>query len=94
MSKTTAATQAKADRHGSLYTREERAIIDPYKTQYIQATSPGERKRIAQHHILPKIFTYWQGKGIVIDRPEEQTEVLSQLIFRRVQTNHHCKRES
>lgn len=76
MSKTAAATRARADRHGAWYTREERGIIDPYKVQYLQATSAGERKRIAQHHILPSIFTYWDEKGTVFDNPQQQTEVL------------------
>lgn len=81
MSKTNAATRARADRHGSLYTAEERAVFNPYKTQYLAATSPGERKRIAQHHILPSIFNYWNKTGIVIDRPEERTEVIQYNIL-------------
>lgn len=46
------------------YNTEERAIIDVRKAAYLQATSPPERKLIAQE-VLADLFTHWSEKGLV-----------------------------
>ena len=58
MSKTATATCARNNHCAVWYTPEERTMIDPYKAQYVWATSPDKRKRIARFHILPSIFNF------------------------------------
>jgi hypothetical protein len=53
-----------------VYNAQERAAIDPFKTEYLAATTPAARKTIAQVHILPALFNYWTSIGQVIDDNE------------------------
>jgi hypothetical protein len=46
------------------YNTEERAVIDVHKVAYLQATSPAERKQIAQE-ILADLFNHWSQKGLL-----------------------------
>ena len=49
-----------------IYNSQECAVIDPFKTQYIDTTSAAARKMIAQVHILPALFNHWEciGKAV------------------------------
>jgi len=51
-----------------LYTAQECVAIDPFKVQYMEATSPAARKIISQVHILPALFIYWVSIGQVMDQ--------------------------
>lgn len=50
-----------------VYNAQERSAIDPFKTQYLEATSPAARKTIAQVHIFPALFNYWSSIVEVFD---------------------------
>lgn len=51
------------DRRKAFYDIQERAIIDQYKQQYLEAGSAEGRKMVATTGILPKLFEYWQEQG-------------------------------
>lgn len=53
-----------------VYNQAERAVIDIYKSQYMQTTTPGERKALAQGKIFPDLFTYWSEKGVDLNASE------------------------
>jgi hypothetical protein len=53
-----------------VYNAQERAAIDPFKTEYMAATTPAARQTIAQVHILPALFNYWTSTGLIIDDDE------------------------
>jgi hypothetical protein len=55
-----------------VYNKEERAVIDQYKTQYLEATSPLQRKDIAQMQIFPSLFNYWTSIGEVVNSDEQK----------------------
>ena len=57
-------THNPSGRVNRIYTAQERAAIDPFKTQYMEATSPAAQKIIAQVHILPALFNYWVSINI------------------------------
>jgi hypothetical protein len=46
-----------------MYNAEERAVIDPFKSEYLNATTPAERKSIAQLQIFLKLFNHWHDNG-------------------------------
>lgn len=46
--------------HQVLYTAAERAVINPFRTAYLNTTTPDQRKRIATREILPALFNYWE----------------------------------
>ena len=50
-----------------MYNARERAAIDPFKDEYMAATSAAARKAIAQIHIFPALWNYWSSIGEVID---------------------------
>lgn len=60
-----------------VYTEEERKVIDPFKTSYMETTTPAERKSIAQVDIFPALFTYWSSIGVDLnaDETNRRTEV-------------------
>ena len=60
-----------------IYNSQKRAVIDPFKTQYIAATSAAVRKTIAQVHILPVLFNHWEciGKAVSGDQMQVWTMV-------------------
>ena len=47
--------------HQVIYTPAERAVIHPFRTAYLNTTTPEQRKRIATREILPALFTYWES---------------------------------
>lgn len=47
-----------------VYNEQERAKIDPFKSLYMKAMSPSERKDVARVSIFPALFTYWSSIGI------------------------------
>ena len=55
-----------------VYNSQERAVIDPFKTQYIAATSAAARKTIAQVHILPTLFNHWEHIGEAVSGDQMQ----------------------
>lgn len=59
-------------RRTRVYNQEERTVIDQYKTQYMEATSPAARKDIAQMQIFPSLFNHWARIGEVIDPDEHK----------------------
>jgi hypothetical protein len=62
------------DRRQALYNAEERAVIDAHKDDYLKATSPPERKTIAQN-LLADIFNHWTEKGIDLSNRTERQQV-------------------
>jgi hypothetical protein len=64
-----------------VYNEQERAAIDVFKDQYMEATSPGGRKTIAQVHVFPALFNYWASIGTVIDEKQKELRSLVCLIF-------------
>jgi hypothetical protein len=54
-----------------VYTQFERDQIDPFKQEYMAATTPAQRKAIAVADIFPKLFTYWSEQGLVFSKEEE-----------------------
>jgi len=69
-----------------IYTAQEHVAIDPFKAQYMEATSPAARKIIAQVHILPALFNYWVSIEQVMYQKEMQirTGVCSTILFNAV----------
>lgn len=68
-----------------VYDEDERLIIDPFKKDYLNATSPGARKRVTEAFILPKLFEHWAkiGKPVPQDETEARTKVkFFELLFR------------
>ena len=53
-----------------VYNEQEQAAINPFKTEYFNVTTPTARKTIAQAHIFPALFNYWDSIGIEIDDEE------------------------
>jgi hypothetical protein len=49
------------------YDEGERVSIDKYKVQYMQTTSPSERKALAQGKIFPDLFNLWADRGVVMN---------------------------
>lgn len=54
-----------------VYNKDEREVIDQFKTRYMEETSPGGRKDLAQMHIFPSLFNYWLDKGYIFDEHEK-----------------------
>jgi hypothetical protein len=54
-----------------VYNKEERAVIDQFKTRYMAETSPAGRKNLAQMHIFPSLFNYWATHGYTFDEDEK-----------------------
>lgn len=55
-----------------VYDEHERAVIDPFKSEYMDATTPAARKLVAQLQIFPAIFHYWESIGEKINDEERQ----------------------
>lgn len=49
------------------YTRNERAIIDPFKEQYMKTTTLQERQHVAMNLIYKQLFVYWTQNDGMID---------------------------
>jgi hypothetical protein len=52
----------------SVYSDEEQKVINKHKDKYLSATSPSQRKSIAQLEMFPDLFNYWKAKGIIYDK--------------------------
>jgi hypothetical protein len=68
---------APAGRHERVYSKEERLLIDPFKTEYLEANSPAARKAIVQTKILQPLFEYWEkiGEKVPTDKMEQRSDV-------------------
>lgn len=56
-----------------VYNSQERSAIDPFKSDYLKATTPAGRKLIAQVHIFPALFNHWASVGIDLNDDEMKT---------------------
>ena len=54
-----------------VYEDDERDVINPFKDDYMKATTPAERKSIAQNLIFPALFSHWSEIGVDLN-PEEE----------------------
>jgi len=57
---------AKQPRKGTLYTRQEIAIISKYKTEYKDQTTRPLRAHVLRNKILVDIFNYWDQQGVML----------------------------
>ena len=55
---------SRGDYRQRAYNTKEHAVINVHKVGYLQATSPAERKQIAQE-ILANLFNHWSQKGLL-----------------------------
>lgn len=53
-----------------VYDEHELAAIHTFKDKYLEATTPAERKTIAQIDIFPGLFNYWKSIGKVYKKKE------------------------
>jgi len=60
-----------------VFNQQERALIDPFKPEYMNTTTPASRKTIAQVHIFPALFNYWAENGV--DLNDEEIQVRSDV---------------
>ena len=58
------------DKRPRVYNENERKAIDPFKVEYMNTTSPGQRKGIAQGKIFPALFSYWSSIGVDLNPSE------------------------
>jgi hypothetical protein len=72
-----------AGRVQRVYKDDERHCIDPYKTEYLNATTPTARKLIVQAKILPDLFEHWAriGQEVPNDKMAKRRDV-TQVNFR------------
>ena len=56
----------KQPRKGTLYSREEIAIISKYKTEYKDQTTRPLRVHVLRNKILVDIFNYWDQQGVLL----------------------------
>lgn len=54
----------------SVYSEEELKVIHKYKDKYFDATSPSQRKTVAQLEMFPDLFNYWKANGIIYDNKD------------------------
>ena len=66
-----------------VYNKQERAAINLFKEKYMEATTSGARKTIAQLDIFPSLFNYWKSIGKVYDakKTRMKSNVCLILIF-------------
>ena len=53
-----------------VYNAQERAVINPFKDDFLNAATLAARKAIAQVHIFPALFNYWDSIGITLNDVE------------------------
>jgi hypothetical protein len=60
-----------------IYNEKERAVMNPFKADFMKTTTPQERKQMAADLILPALFTYWSSCRMVFtpDEIDRRTEV-------------------
>ena len=68
---------APAGRLERVYSKEERLLIDPFKTEYLEANSPAARKAIVLTKILQPLLEYWEkiGEKVSTDKMEQRSDV-------------------
>ena len=64
-------TQHKFGQIRRVYDKQERAVINLFKNEYMEATSPSARKLVCQLNIFPALFNYWETIGVVLDDDEK-----------------------
>lgn len=60
-----------------VYDKHERAAIDVFKKDYMEASTPTARKLVCQHKVFPALFNYWESIGEVLN--EDQIVVRSKV---------------
>lgn len=65
--------------HIRVYDEHERGAIDPFKKEYLDATTPSTRKTVAQLKIFPALFQYWESIGKKIN--DAKRKELSKVYF-------------
>jgi hypothetical protein len=60
-----------------VYNVGERKVLDVFREEYMQTTSPHERKTVAQVKIFPTMFKYWAqiGVDLTAEEMDKRTEV-------------------
>ena len=63
-----------------VYDKEERVILNSFKERYM-SMSPSQKKIFAQNIMFPKLFDWWESKGIQYDFDQalEKSKVSSQI---------------
>jgi hypothetical protein len=66
-----------------VYDKEERAILNGFKERYTAMKSPSQKKLFAQNIMFPKLFDWWESKGIEYDFDQalEKSKVHKYSIF-------------
>ena len=54
-----------------VFNEQERAVLDQFKTQYMDTPSPEARKDLTKEEIFPGIFNYWKGLGLIFTTTQE-----------------------
>ncbi|KAH9484687.1 hypothetical protein JR316_0001586 [Psilocybe cubensis] len=65
-----------SDRNVRAYNREERALIDVYKEQYITSSTPNDRSTIVNTKMFPALKVYWDNNRIKYDPDKARTDLL------------------
>ena len=57
-------------------------MMDPFKAQYMNTTTPAQRKTIAQSQLFPALFTYWSSQRVDLNDEEmnKRSQVNSQIL--------------
>ena len=60
-----------------VYDRGERGVLDLLKDDYMNCTTPAQRKSFATSTIFVELFNYWATKGVILnsDEMDKRTEV-------------------
>ena len=66
----------KQPRKGTLYTREELAVISKYKAEYKEQTTRALRANVLRRKILVDLFNYWDVRGTL---PTDETVCVEQV---------------
>lgn len=64
-----------------VFNEQERAVLDAFKNQYLDAASPEARKDLAVEYIFPEIFNYWKSLGMVFTTAQENQKKTVCRIF-------------
>ncbi|KAH9481967.1 hypothetical protein JR316_0006497 [Psilocybe cubensis] len=65
-----------SDRNARAYNKEERALLDAYKEEYLKTSTPKERGDIVRTRMLKALTTHWDKHGIKYDPQKAQTDLL------------------
>lgn len=64
-----------------IYNSAERAILDPFKADYIATSTKATRKQFFVSRIWPMIYKYWFEKEGLLTQPEIAARVKVMLSF-------------